>query len=198
MAFCHPDGQTSSPSLAPTAGYHPCPRLHSLWVLFRHNETLCSLYATRGNYLPSLRAADLIPLCPQTGWGTRAGIGDAGAATAALADADNARLQEKVTADNNTYDRGYNNNPYQQPQAYPQPQPQQSYPYQAQDSPFRDEHELSPFRDDTPSAGQIPPGPYRDSSDEGGGTPVYAARSQSQKGQGGRRGDYDGGMGYAT
>ncbi|KAJ6591768.1 glycosyltransferase family 2 protein [Mycena vulgaris] len=127
----------------------------------------------------------------ETGWGTRAGIGDVAAATAAAAEADSARLQEKTATANNPY--GYsNNNPYEQAQP-------QAYPYQPQDSPFRDE--LSPFRDEVTNAGGGAATPYRDSpgstSDEGA-TPVYASRSRSQNQAGGRRGDYDGQVGYAT
>jgi len=128
----------------------------------------------------------LYALCTlhETGWGTRAGIGDVAAATAAAAEADSARLQEKTAAaNNNPY--GHSNTTYQQPQ----PQAYQQY-QQPQDSPFRDE--LSPFRDDVASAGNgAPPTPYRDSpgnSDEGG-TPVYASRSRSQN---------QGAVGYAT
>jgi hypothetical protein len=54
---------------------------------------------------------------------------------------------------------------------------------------------MSPFRDDGAAS------PYRDSpantSDEGG-TPVYAARARSQNQHGGRRGEYDAQVGYAT
>jgi len=122
----------------------------------------------------------------ETGWGTRAGIGDASAATAAAAEADSARLQEKTAAANSPYGAGYsNNNPYQQPQ---------SQAYQSQDSPFRDE--LSPFRDEAGPGG--PTSPYRDSpgsTSEDGTTPVYAARARSQNHQ---NGNEAGQMGYAT
>lgn len=142
---------------------------------------LCTLHEVRFFFLLEIIRADR----DQTGWGTRAGIGDASAATAAMAEQDSNRLQEKTAAANSPYS---NNNPYEQPQP-------QAYPYQqAQDSPFRDE--MSPFRDD---AGGGPVSPYRDSpsantSDEGT-TPVYAARARSA-----RKGDYEsaGQVGYAT
>ncbi|KAF7309651.1 hypothetical protein MIND_00336200 [Mycena indigotica] len=113
----------------------------------------------------------LYALCTlhETGWGTRAGIGDASAATAAAAEADNARLQEKTAAANAPYD--YQQQPYHHQQSH--------------DSPFGDE--MSPFRDDTPG-GQSP---YRDNTSDEGATPVYAARARSQ-----RRGDYE--VGFAS
>nr|GAT42958.1 predicted protein [Mycena chlorophos] len=114
----------------------------------------------------------LYALCTlhETGWGTRAGIGDASAATAAAAQADSARL-EKTAPASDAY-------------AYQQPQPQ--YGYNQQSTPFGDE--MSPFHDDAGTHS-----PYRDTSDEGG-TPVYAARARSQ-----RRQEYDEGqVGYAA
>jgi len=166
---------TRTAKLLPHLWHRPQDVIHvPAFILFGYYFAIMKLYA----------------LCTlhETGWGTRAGIGDASAATAAAAEADSARLQEKTAAANNPYGGYSNNNPYEQPQ----PQP---YSYQQpQDSPFRDE--LSPFRDD---AGQT--SPYRDSpasnSDEGG-TPVYAARARSQNQHGGRRGEYDAQVGYAT
>ncbi|KAJ7468386.1 hypothetical protein B0H11DRAFT_1920951 [Mycena galericulata] len=52
----------------------------------------------------------------ETGWGTRAGNGDATAATAAAVEADSAPLQEKTAA--SSYGRS-NNNPYEQSQPQP-------------------------------------------------------------------------------
>jgi len=171
---------TRTAKLLPHLWHRPQDVIHvPAFILFGYYFAIMKLYA----------------LCTlhETGWGTRAGIGDVAAATAAAAEADSARLEEKSAAANSPYGFSNNNNPYQQPQP-------QAYPYQqTQDSPFRDE--LSPFRDDAPSAGVGAPSPYRDSpggtSDEGT-TPVYASRSRSQN-QGGRRGEYDGvQVGYAT
>lgn len=94
---------------------------------------LCTLHEVRSfDKLMLLDMPLTAFLFSQTGWGTRAGIGDASAATAA-ADADTNR-NEKSAA----------NNPYNQPSYQQQPSQQLS--------PFRDQASPSPYRDSpTPS-----------------------------------------------
>lgn len=92
----------------------------------------------------------------ETGWGTRAGIGDASAATAAMAAQDKLQHNEKSVP--NGSHMHHSNNPYR---------------IQLPFSPNTDS--ASPFRDD-------PPSPYRDKpSTPISAVPVYATRHTGRK-----------------
>lgn len=87
---------------------------------------------------------------PQTGWGTRAGIGDASAATAA---ADRALLEKVQTA----------TSPYLQTQLSPytdlNPGEITYSPYHDRETPFQSQVQISPFEDPPRSPFQDPPRP---------------------------------------
>jgi len=131
----------------------------------------------------------LYALCTlhETGWGTRAGIGDASAATAAM-DASNAAAarDEKSGTDPYSIQQPYPQRPYDPDQQFHQRPPQQQPP---QISPFADESPYSAYED---SPASTP-------------TPIFATRSRSQNAQGAqgtrRRGEVDEGVemqvGYA-
>ncbi|KAG5219521.1 glycosyltransferase family protein [Salix suchowensis] len=87
----------------PSARYRLRTRIHLVRILFRYHETICPLHASRGK----LSVRPLCDLAADTGWGTRAGIGDASAATAAM---DNMGTPNEKAAP--SY------NPSQQPQPY--------------------------------------------------------------------------------
>jgi hypothetical protein len=98
----------------------------------------------------------IFPSLFQTGWGTRAGIGDASAATAAMAAQDKRQQDEKV---GNGGPIQNSNNPYQQ-------RPYSTHNNSDSDSPFRDQQQ--PSYQDHPSA-------------LFSATPVYATRHTARK-----------------
>lgn len=128
----------------------------------------------------------------QTGWGTRAGIGDASAATAAV-DAEN----EKAAMGNTTT---IPNSPYQQRQSlHPQIQiPQDRYqqpPYQQQ----YQHHGLPATPNEVASPFSDPVSPYRDKDTPTPNTPTYTGRQGQGQGNSGpgrgvsmrRRGEHE-------
>lgn len=131
LAFCDSYCQASPPPLESSTRYHLCTGIHPIRLLFRCHEAVCLVHTTRGWFL---RPSDmsLANLIWQTGWGTRAGIGDASAATAAM-DANN--------------EKSINNNPYQQ-------QADSYHNLQNALSPFRDQAPPSPYHD-TPATTPI-------------------------------------------
>jgi len=85
--------------------HHLRTRLHFLWVLLCNHENLRPLYAARGKVVCHVLHVGWgkLTIFAQTGWGTRAGIGDASAATAAAdkLNAEEEKRQHKVN--DNTY-----------------------------------------------------------------------------------------------
>lgn len=98
------NSEASTPSLASSPRYYLRPSIYRLWLLFCRHETVCPVHASRGISLHPSCDHPLIINLIQTGWGTRAGIGDASAATAAME-----QQNEKQVNDNN------NNDPYRRP-----------------------------------------------------------------------------------
>lgn len=86
--------------------YRLCARLHPFRILFRDYEDLRMFNLARGR-LSALFLFQLLRLqmcCLQTGWGTRAGIGDPTAATNAASAASDSKISdEKLQADVQRY-----------------------------------------------------------------------------------------------
>lgn len=51
VAFRNSDSEAPPPPMEPSARHHLRTRIHSLWVLLRHYETICPVYITRGKSL---------------------------------------------------------------------------------------------------------------------------------------------------
>ncbi len=82
LAVRNANGKALSASLEQPKPHHIRASLHRLWLLFRNNEAICSLHTSRGSCQALIKKK--FTHCFQTGWGTRSGIGDISAATAAV------------------------------------------------------------------------------------------------------------------
>ena len=71
--------------MEPAAGRHPRPGLHPVWLLLLDHEASSTRFSLCTRYVYALYMLVSPLTCCQTGWGTRAGIGDPTAATAAAA-----------------------------------------------------------------------------------------------------------------
>jgi hypothetical protein len=142
--------------------YFSIMKLYALFTLHEASFSLSEL-----SFYFNLTVANI-----QTGWGTRAGIGDASAATAA---ADQALLDEKTQLA--TAQTPVDASPFADP---PPVVYRDGMPYAAYaDPPFQEQVQISPFND--------PVSPYQD-RDEGNGrygrqttTPLYAQYATTQR-----------------
>ena len=118
-----PNGQAPASSMVQAAGHHLRPGLHSLWLLLCYHETLRIMHVARGGirYFFSVFCSAKTFVSDQTGWGTRAGIGDPTMATAAADDKSpsNEKLQDaqryEVSGGNWRPPSQYRPNAYQAP-----------------------------------------------------------------------------------
>ena len=75
LAHDHPYLQTSAPSLVPALAYYLCTRLDPLWLLLVSRHGLFHRHSTDKTHSAIMKLYALFTL-HETGWGTRAGIGD--------------------------------------------------------------------------------------------------------------------------